>query len=134
MIEVFLKFKSEDPSEPYGHIGISAEVIIELQSIGYCAEPGRQERQIRSVPGCYCRKKGAERICKQDFFYQTFYEIKYSGFNTRYGNGMIMKLFFDGAVPDYRSGDELREHRYIQPEVKDVTLCFCIAPVNIYYV
>ena len=84
--------------------------------------------------GCYLCEKGSERICEQYFFHKTFYKIENTGFYSGYSHGMIMKLLFDGAVPDYRSGDELREHRYIQPEVKDVTLCFCIAPVNIYYV
>ena len=49
IIEIFQKTEPENRAQPDRHVGISGKIIVNLEGIGQCADPGHPERVMKTV-------------------------------------------------------------------------------------
>ncbi len=131
MIEVFREVKAKHVSQTDRHIGISAEVIIDLECKCDDAQPRSHDRLLT------VRQHGdlfidlADIVGKQYFFCQTAQESAYSFGELCRADGTAVQLLVDIRIAHDRSGDQLGEHGDIGTEAHQALLGICLFSVQI---
>lgn len=131
MIEIFGKVETEHFAETDSHIGITGEIVVDLECVSQCTEPSEEDGHFRDGHRkCFIGNDG-EGIGKQHFFCEAANETATAG-------GEIAKIFppvhnlvGNGFVADDGTGNELRKESNVQAGVQDVSLDFGIFPINV---
>ncbi len=132
VFEVFCEMKTEEFAEPDRHIGVAAEIKIDLEGKADRTEPGRQHGHVRSayavadfLPKC------ADGVGEDYLFSETDHKPVQSAVAHEKGVLSCCYLVLNGFVTYYRAGDQLREQAYIGCKMQDVFLRFDLAAINI---
>ncbi len=131
IVEVLHKLESKHPSQPDGHVGISAEIKIDLQRIGDNSNPCCQDRKASDLHSLHRGVNHAEIVGEQHLFRQPFDEKLRPQSEARQCDAALLELRFDIRITDNRPGNELREHGDIQAEADEVFLYLDLAPIDV---
>ncbi len=71
VVEVFEEVETENSAEAYCHIGITGEVVIDLDSEHYYAEPNARRTLRRKIAFNKGIRKGTRNVCDENFFCKT---------------------------------------------------------------
>ena len=134
IIKILMEMKSKHHSESQRHITVAAEIKIDLQHIGNCAQPSTRTGDS----GC-CRTKEIIRhkshcIGDKNLFAQTCNETpdSFSDFLRRLLTIIDLRLHI--MILNDRSRDQLWEKRDIQKHLSEILLNRSISPINIDHV
>ena len=131
----------------YGHVAVSGEIQIYLESEGQHAHPQAQRGQGRQRVKVLCEKGRVRRgpvrqqqavgeraawICQQRFLGKSDAEAGYARQQVGFPVPLLEKLMGDGLVADYGAGNALVEQRRVQQHVPVAALRLGVAPENIH--
>lgn len=131
IIEVLQEVKAQHFAKADCHIGVAAEVEVDLEGKAYDAEPCRQHRLIRRG------QRGNLFIYLTDIVGQQYFLGKSadepSDAFIEFGavNGAVIQLFGDIGIAYNWSGNQLRKHRDIGTEGDQTLLRVCFSAVQV---
>lgn len=120
IVEVFKKVEAEHPAKADGHVGIGGKIKVDLEGIGYSAEP--REKNGRSGGGKGGVGDLRDGIGQQHFFGKA--EEKTHRTGGKLGNRFVplVDLVRDGGIAHDGAGDELGEEGDIERELEGIFL------------
>ena len=126
ILEVFVKVEAEDTTQTDRHIGIAAEIEINIEGIADHNKPCAEERQIRDIRiliavdiAVELCDDGIEVVCDDDLFGKTYNEAHDAFADIGRADRTLVDLFFNNAVTHDRTCDELREQREIEQKLAE---------------
>ena len=122
IIEVSHKFKAKHLSEAYCHIGVAAEVKIDLHGVSQTADPGGEHRPVTGSDSYNGIKGHTDVICQQHFFAKAPKEPGHTLAEFVKTEISFHKLCINICIPDNRAGDQLWKHGHIGSEVDKIFL------------
>ena len=116
-IEVLREHESEHQPEADCHVGVAAEIEVDLKRVGRDAVPGFERTERAGVE----RKIGdlAARVRQEHLFRQAEGEERDAPGELRCRMRPPLELVRDLGEPDDRAGDQLREHRHEACEIDE---------------
>ena len=131
MVEVGLKVEAEQLCHADGHVGIAAEIEVELERIEDRAEPcgaagKRTGRKRGNALEC-----GAEIVGQQDLFRKAEDKHRDGVGDLVQRHRVLLQLRRDVRILDDRPGDHFGEEADIQAEIQRIFLRGCAAVINV---
>src|SRR6266496_6647462 len=128
-IKIFRENESEYQAEPDRHVGVTAEIEINLERIRERSEP-RVERLNRAGVKCRVRDFTA-RIRQQNLFRHSHHEKRDAAREFIGCKPAIFELIGEERELKNRPGDKVREHRDEAGEIDKVGHCLGIAAIDV---
>ena len=128
-VEILYKLYAEHSGKAYCHVGISAEIEINLKCISCYSPPCIEHSRIVGAKSRVCYR--CYGICQNDLFPQSKAENCRSAcefFNSMFP---VSKLFGNRTVPYYRSCNKMREQSDKARKSRKIACRFCIASVQV---
>ena len=128
-VEIFREDEAEHEAESDRHVGVAAEVEVDLERVARHADPCF-ERAARERVECGVGDLSA-RVREEDFFCQPHEEERGAAreFFTR--ERALAELFGEEGELQDRSGDEVREHRDEAGEINEVGHRLRVAAIHV---
>lgn len=134
IVEILFPVESQHTAQSDGHIGVTGEVIINLESVGNHSQPGQRRTKLACFQRPYLVRHISQSIGNEYFFphpeTETFYPVQ--------------KIFPCLGPPAQRRGDiavlydgscdELGKQGDIQGEIQDVGLGRDRIPVDVHHI
>ena len=131
ILEILSELKSEHLSESDRHIGISAEIKVNLERKCQTPYPCGQNRKTSDRKRRDLLVESADGIGKHYFFCKSHDKIHNALSEFPHRHDPVQQLCFDIHIAHDRSRDQLREHTDVQCKRKQTLLRFCISAVNV---
>ena len=131
IIEVFGDLEPEHTPQPYSHVGIARKIEIYVECVEHHRRPGAQHAAAELVlRGKKLRRSGGA-VAQHQLFRKSADEPVHPRGES--GNAFLPpgKLGADLLVTHYRSGDKLREQRYVGAERHESARLFHFAAVKV---
>ena len=128
--EILREAEAQHPAEADGHVGIAAEVKIELQRVPDQPQPRGQHRQ-RSKIAPDPRDQPRQRVGQQRLFRQPDGEAEATIRHVLYAGRALRQCRLQLMIRHDRAHDQLREQGQIQPQAQEVFLRGRLLPVDV---
>ena len=136
IVEVLQVIEAEDLAEADGHIGISAEIEVDLESESQSSDPGKRCSRMASHVhhGVDLFPDDCHLVGDEDLFGKAHDEASDACSDPALVGNSVLKLDLHVGVSDDGACDELREQRYVCSQGYDVLLALDLASKYVNYV
>ena len=131
VVEVLQVGETEHARNADGHIGIGAEVEVDLQQVGERREPRRRRRHVAQLGAEDGIDGHRQHVGDEHLLRQAHDEALKAHRHPFPSDGAVRQLLVDIVVADDGAGDELREKRDVEHHVQQIALRRHIAPVHV---
>ena len=128
-VEIFSKIKPEHEAQTYRHIRVAAEVVVNLQGVGYNTRPSLQSAPGRTVKTRICHL--TTWICKQHLLPKAHPEKCHSPGELRPRQSACAQLLRQKRELQNGPGDQMREHGHEAGKIDEILHRLRIPPVHI---
>ena len=132
VIKVFQKFEPEDGAKADRHVGVTAEVVVDLEGVADCSQPGRHAVQLVDRLGEHFVGDSSQRVGEEDFFGESHDEAFHAIGDLLEVHRAVLYLIGYVVVLDDRSRHQLGEEGNIEREFVDVPLRLDFLSVNVH--
>ena len=132
VVEVFQEFESEDGAETDGHVGVPAEIVVDLEGVADRSQPRGHAVQLVDRLGEHFVGYGSQCIGEENLLGESHDEAFDAIGDFLEVHRAILDLVGYVVVLDDRSSHQLREEADVECELVDVFLRLDFLSVNVH--
>ena len=132
VIKVFQELESEDGAETDSHVGVPAEIVVDLESVADCSQPGGHTVQLVDRLRKHLVGYGSKGVGEENFLGESYDEAFHAVSDLLEVHGTILDLVGYVVVLDDRSRHQLGEEGDVEREFVDVSLRFNFLPIDVH--
>ena len=122
VVKVFQEFESKDGAETDRHVGVPAEVVVDLEGVTDRSQPGGHAVQLVDRLRKHLVGYGSQRVGNENFLGESHDEAFHAVGDFLEVHGSVLDLVSDVMVLDDRSCHQLREKGDVERELVNVLL------------
>ena len=132
VVEVFQKFEAKDGTKTDGHVRVSAEVVVNLESVADRTQPGGHAVQLIDRLGKHLVGYGSQRVGEKNLLGESHNEAFHAVSDLLKVHRAILDLVGYVMILDDRSSYQLREEGDVEREFVDILLRLNFLPIDIH--
>ena len=132
VIKVLQKFEPEDGAETDGHVGVAAEVVVDLEGVANRSQPGGHAVQLVDRLRKHFVGYGSQGVGEEDFLGEPYDEAFHAVGDLLEVHRAILNLVGDVVILDDRPCHQLRKEGDVEREFVDILLRLNFLAIDIH--